>query len=189
MKTVTLGLPCHVGKVETYLPHLGTLKFRSDSGRIVQAVLHAIARDEIKSGNVRNLLSSFALQRGPKQLRNSANRCIFSVKGYGAEEEEIYLIPEVRRFFKGVTDLWPHWLFSSCVFFPSAIVIALCTIENLQVFRSGNLVQVTYDAGAMEAFFQSCLETTAVLDSFAGISREQTVRRLGHFRQSVGLLN
>ena len=189
MKTMTLTLPRHAGKVEAYLANFEGLKFRSFSGEVVQAILHAIGRDEIESCNVRNLTGAFLLQRGPKQLRNSAGRCIFAVMGYGAEEEELYLIPEVREYFKGVTDLWAHWLFSSCVYFPSAIVIALCTIDNLQVFRSGNLVQITYDTEAMETFFQTCLETTAVLDSMAGISRQESVQRLVHFRQSVGLSN
>ena len=189
MKTMTLTLPRHAGKVEAYLANFEGLKFRSFSGEVVQAILHAIGRDEIESCKVRNLTGAFLLLRGPTQLRNSAGRCIFAVMGYGAEEEELYLIPEAREYFKGVTDLWAHWLFSSCVYFPSAIVIALCTIDNLQVFRSGNLVQITYDTEAMETFFQTCLETTAVLDSMAGISRQESLQRLVHFRQSVGLSN
>ena len=109
--------------------------------------------------------------------------------GYGAEDEEIYLIPEVRRYFQGVTDLWPHWLFSSCFYFPSAVVIALCCIKDLRAYREENRVLVTYDTEAMETFFQSCLQTTAALDAVAGISRQESVRRLGHFRQCVGLSN
>ena len=189
MKAATLTLPRHAGKVESYLAHLEALKFRNFSGEVVQAILHAIGRDEIESCNVRNLTGAFLLQRGPKQLRNTAGRCIFAVMGYGAEEEELYLIEEVREYFQGVTHLWAHWLFSSCFFFPSAVVIALCCIKDLRVYREGDRVLVTYDTEAMERFFQSCLETTAVLDSLAGVSRQESVRRLGHFRQCVGLSN
>ena len=185
----TLTLPRHAGKIEFYLKLAQGLQHRDCSGEMVTGIVHAIAREEIEAGNVRNLIGSFVLQRGPKQLRNTAGRCIFAVMGYGAEEEEIYLIPEVRRYFQGVTDLWPHWLFSSCFYFPSAVVIALCCIKDLRAYREENRVLVTYDTEAMETFFQSCLQTTAALDAVAGISRQESVRRLGHFRQCVGLSN
>lgn len=187
MKTATLTLPRHAGKVEPYLARLGALKFRSSSGEVVQAIVNAIGRDEIESCNVRNLTGAFLLQRGPRQLRNTAGRCIFAAMGYGAEEEELYLIPEVRNYFQGVTELWPHWLFSSCFYFPSAVVIALCCIKGLWAYREGDRVLVSYETDAMEAFFQTCLETTAVLDSVAGVPREESIQRLGHFRQCVGI--
>jgi len=176
-----------VGKIEFYLKIAQTLQFRDSVGAMVPGIVHAIAREEIESCNVRNLIGSFVLQRGRKQLRNCAGRCIFFVMGYGAEEVEIYLIPEVRSYFQGITALWPHWLFSSCCYFPSAVVIALCCIKDLRAYREEDRVLVTYNKEAMEAFFQSCLETTAVLDAVARVPRQESVRRLGHFRQSVGL--
>lgn len=185
MKTLTL--PRHAGKIEFYLRMADTLKFRDSSGETVTGIVHAIARDEIEVGRVHNLIGSFALQRGKKQLRNSAGRCIFAAMGYGAEEEELYLIPEVRAYFQGITELWPHWLFSSCFYYPSAVMIALCCIENLSAYRDADRVLVTYETEEMESFFDRCLETTAVLDSVAGVPRKESVQRLGLFRRSVGL--
>ncbi len=186
-KPIALTLPLHAGKVEKYLVKPETLKFRNFHGEIVPAFVHAISRSEIELGNVQKLISFYAPQQGSEYLRNYAGRCIFAPMGFAAEDEEIYVIPSVRTYFQHVTALWPHWLFSSCFFYPSAVVIALCCIETLQVCRKQERVTVTYDADEMDSFFDRCLETTAILDSVAGISREESTRHLGVFRHCVGL--
>ncbi len=187
MKEKTLALPRHAAKGETYLAHPEKLRFRNSSGQVVCAIIHPVGREEIEFGSIRNLASSFLLDRTREQLRNRAGRCVFAAMGYAGDDEELYMIPEVRRYFQGFTDLWPHWLFSSCFFFPSAVVIALCCIKNLRAYRTGDRVLVTYDTTAMEAFFDGCLELTSVLDAKAGIPRQESVRRLQHFRQCVGI--
>jgi hypothetical protein len=187
IKNISVTLPRHAGKVEVYLTKPETLRYRNFRGEVVPAVVHAIARSEIELGNIQNLIGSYDLQQGPEHLRSHAGRCIFSPMGFRSEEDELYLIPAVRNYFQHVTALWPHWLFSSCFFFPSAVVIALCCIETLQVCRKQHGVTVTYDADAMESFFEGCLKTTAILDFVAGISREESVRQLGIFRRCVGL--
>jgi len=154
---------------------------------VVPAIIHPVCREEFEVGKIPNLVSPFLLDRTDKQFQNRAGRYVFAPMGYAGDEEELYLIPEVRKYFREVTGLWPHWLFSSCLFFPSAAVIALCSIETLRVHRTGDRVQITYDTGEMEAFFEACLELTAVLDACAGIPSQETVPRLQHFRQCVGI--
>jgi len=41
----------------------------------------------------------------------------------------------------------------------------------------------------MGAFFDECLHASAILDARAGIPRDETIQRLRHFRQCVGLSN
>lgn len=184
---ISLTLPLHAGKVEKYLTKPETLKFRNFQGEIVPAFVHVISRSEIELGNVQKLIGFYSVQQGQDYLRSHAGRCIFAPMGFAAEDEGLYVIPAVRTYIQHVTALWPHWLFSSCILYPSAVVIALCCIETLQVCRKQDRVTVTYDADEMESFFDRCLETTAILDSAAGISREESIRHLGHFRQCVGL--
>lgn len=183
----SMRLPRHGGKVETYLARFEKLKFRDFSGEVVQAIVHVISREEIESGNVLSLSNSFHPKRPRKDLRNNAGRCIFSVQGYGEQADELYAIPQVREYFQFATKTWPHWLFSSCVFFPSAVVVALCCLKNLQVSQAADHVVVSFDISEMEAFFDKCLDATAILDARAGITREETIQRLSHFRKCVGI--
>jgi hypothetical protein len=183
----SLTLPRHTGKLETYLVRPESLRFRNASGKVVPAILHAIERQDIDAGSILPVVNFFPVDIPRHELRESSGRFIFAPMGYADDQEELYLTASVREYFQAITDLWPHWLFSSCFFFPSAVVIALCCVDNLTVCRSEDRVEVTYDLDAMEDFFNRCLETTATLDAWAGISRHESVRRLEHFRRTLGL--
>lgn len=183
----SLKLPRNAGKLEPYLMRPELLQYRNTSGKIVPAILHAISRQDIEAGRVHRLANIFPLEIARDELRENVGRFIFAPMDYGSDEGELYLNPSVRDFIQGVTALRPHWLFSSCFFFPSAVVIALCCMKNLTVCQSGDRVEVTYDLGEMEEFFCSCLETTATLDVRAGISRQESVQRLGLVRRTLGL--
>jgi hypothetical protein len=150
-------------------------------------IIHAVSREQIESGNIESLISGYRADADPTALRQSFGRCIFTSIGYESDDEELFLIPEVRRYFHRVNETCPHWLFSSALSFPNALFIAFCSFNELVVVRRGTCVQVTFETLYMEMFFNGCLPTTERLNQRAGISREESVARLRAFRALAGL--
>jgi hypothetical protein len=150
-------------------------------------IIHAVSRDMIQSGNITSVTEGYGANAAPTDLRKNFGRCIFTAIGYGNEDEELFLIPEVRRYFHCVNEACPHWLFSSALSFPNVLFIAFCSFNELVVARTETCVRVTYETLYMEMFFNGCLPTIARLNQRAGISRRQSIARLRAFRALAGL--
>jgi len=74
-------------------------------------VVLTISREEIKAGN-----TSSALERLLVLIDTRENTMLyreslqFVVTGYDPANEQLVEIPEVRSYFRRLTDQWPHWL-------------------------------------------------------------------------------
>jgi len=177
----TIRLPRHLGKVERLVDRLDLLR------SCPPLIIHALSREQIESGNIKSIVDGYGPDADPEALRKSFGRCIFTALGYEAEEEELYLMPEVRRYFHRVNETCPHWLFTSALSFPNVLLMAFCSFRELAVVRTAACVQVTYETTWMEMFFNACLPTTERLNRRAGISRKECVARLLAFRALAGL--
>lgn len=181
----TICLPRHLGKTERLVERLDLLQTRTDEHGPM--IIHAVSREQIASENIESLVSGYGPDADPTALRKSFGRCIFTAIGYENEDEELFLIPEVRRYFHRVNETCPHWLLTSALSFPNVLFIAFCSFRELVVTRTGMCVQVTYETTWMEMFFNACLPTTARLNQRAGFSRKESVARLRAFRALAGL--
>ena len=157
----TLILPRHVGKTEYLINRLHEFQIK-EHGVPVHLMVHALGKDEIEAQSVERVSLEF-LGKRPVQLRRSAGKCIFSVLGYQNDEEELYLIPEVRSYFQLASLHEPHWLFSARLSFPAAAMIVLCSLENLTCIRSSSTVCVTYHTQQVRELLDSwtCLLYTS----------------------------
>ena len=86
--------------------------------------LYELSCGEIERLDLRPFLTRFgAITSADRdELLRYCNALVLTIGGYDTEPEELYAIPEVRRYFRALTDRWPFWLFflhfeaeSSCV--------------------------------------------------------------------------
>jgi len=76
-------------------------------------ILCQFSRLKIEQGDFNDFLDHFDLSRLPagQPLKEMMGRMLFCIEGYDADPREIYLIPEVRCFYRALHRAWPYWLF------------------------------------------------------------------------------
>ena len=71
------------------------------------------------------------------RLRAMMGSLMPCIQGYDDHPQELYCIPEVRRFVREFHAIWPHWIFFFCAV-PEASVIEVfsaCCLDNLNVVQ------------------------------------------------------
>jgi len=184
--TKTLILPRHVGKTEYLLNRLHELQSDAD-GTPLHHMVHALGKDEIESQSIERV-SLDSLGNRPAQLRRSAGKCIFTVLGYEHEEDELYLIPNVRSYFQLASSLDPHWLFTSRLSMPSATMIVLSCLKSFTCIRSESTVCVTYHTQQVRELLDSWTPLYRKLQYLARTPKLPMRRDLRAFRKRLGIL-
>lgn len=182
----TLILPLHVGKAEHLIHRLHELQINED-GVPVHWMVHAVGRDEIESQSIERVSLEF-LGKRPVELRRSAGKCIFTVLGYEHEEDELYLIPEVRSYFQLASLNEPHWLFSTRLSFPAAAMIVLCCLKSFTCMRHESVVCVSYDTTPLRQLLDSWTPLYRKLQYVARTPKLPMRRELRAFRRRLGIL-
>jgi len=78
-----------------------------------ELIVYQFSRMKVEQGNFTNFLSLYTPDKLPPcaGLKTMLGRMLFCIEGYDADLREIYLIPEVRRFYAAFHQAWPYWLF------------------------------------------------------------------------------
>jgi hypothetical protein len=141
-------------------------------------IIYVTTRQEVERLDLGRFLANFGLNQSKRKLRQVRGRIIYTVHGYEENEEEIYEIPEVRRFYSLIHQVWPCWLYTACLASPSLLVIALSVVGNMSVARSGNECRIRIPGPDLKKFFLESLPPVALLNHKAGISREFGIQYL-----------
>ena len=78
-----------------------------------------IAMDFTRSSKLRKLFDSLTLV----------------VAGYDDHIEEIYMIPEVRKFFAELHRRWPWWTYFVCNMEASLAILYLCLVDHVESYK------------------------------------------------------
>ena len=76
-------------------------------------IVYQFSRTKVEQVDFSHFLSLYTpnnLPAGPR-LKAMLGRMLFCIEGYDADPREIYLIPEVRRFYTAFHQAWPYWLY------------------------------------------------------------------------------
>ena len=107
-----------------------------------------------------------ALPVGP-ELAAMMGKFHFVVDGWNDDTQEIYAIPEIRKFYKYFHRVWPYW-FYFCDLHPEPLqMMAFCLRPNLKGFN--RFYQVDHDERrhtiayfGIDLLFFPCDVTTAI---------------------------
>ena len=77
------------------------------------SVVYEFQRAKIEKLDYQHFLDCFGADKLPvgPRLKGAMGRLAFSITGYEHDPREIILIPEVRRFYSSLSEVWPFWLF------------------------------------------------------------------------------
>jgi hypothetical protein len=74
-------------------------------------VIVKIEREQIEQGNIAHALSSLMVMTDTREnVLMYQNSLSFMVSGYDNDRRELPEIPEVRTYFKALSEQWPYWL-------------------------------------------------------------------------------
>jgi len=149
-------------------------------------IVYVTTREEIEKQDISRMLSNFGPQQSRQILRQLRGRIIFTVDGYDTADD-IFEIPEVRKFYSLVHRTWPSWLFSSCLASPSLRVIALSVIPNMSIIHSKNLCRIQIPESDLREFFVHSLPAAVFLHCKSGIPRHQGAEYLRIVSKHLGI--
>lgn len=75
-----------------------------------------------------------ALPEGP-ELAAMMGTFQFMVDGWNDDPQELYAIPEIRRFYQHLHKVWPYWFFFCDLDTETLLMMTLCLMPNLQGFK------------------------------------------------------
>lgn len=74
-------------------------------------VILSIRREDIETGNLASALERLhVLTDSRENVLRYREALVFQVDGYDDDPRELSEIPEVRAYFRKLTDEWPHWV-------------------------------------------------------------------------------
>ena len=150
-------------------------------------IVYVSSRKEVEGLDTSRFLANFGIHQSASRLRQIHGRIIYTIHGYDESDEEVYEIPEVRRFYAAVHNTWPCWLYTACLASPSLKVVALSIVKNMSIKRSGSDCRVRIPGPDLKKFYLDSLPTAGLMFCHAGVSRQNGSRYLISVANHLGL--
>jgi hypothetical protein len=106
-------------------------------------IIFEFSRRKVESLDCRHFLRMFApdtLPVGPP-LRQMMNGLILCIDGFNHDRRELYLIPEVRRFYAEFHRQWPYSLFFANLDHDFLKILAFCCLHEITCITSDRSAQ------------------------------------------------
>ncbi len=155
--------------------------------RSITGIVHVTGRAEVENLDTERFLFSFGPHIGRKELRKLCGMVHFTISGYDDTREEIYAIPEVRRYYGHLHKVFPCWLFYSNLASPCLRAVMLAIIPNVRILRSKHKLSAEFRSTDVHSFFMESLPAAALLHARAGISKQRGARQLAMTAQYLGI--
>ena len=100
-------------------------------------VVVIFSREQVRQLKVTHFLKQLgppALPSGP-QLAAMMGRFQFLVDGWNDDPQELYVIPEVRRFYQHFHKVWPYWFYFCDLRSETLTMMTRCLMPNLSSFK------------------------------------------------------
>jgi hypothetical protein len=108
------------------------------------------------------------------ELRAKYDSLVFLVEGYDDHPDEIYCIPEIRRFYQELHQRWPWWCFFLSNANASLAVAYLCLIDCVDSFKkdSSPMCAASFDPSPLLEILRHDFGRMNYLWDIAGMSEE-----------------
>ena len=138
------------------------------------AMVVIFSREQVRQLKLAHFLKQLgpsALPSGP-ELAAMMGRFQFLVDGWNDDPQELYAIPEVRRFYQHFHKVWPYWFYFCDLGTETLTMMTLCLMPNLSSFkRLGQpLAKVEYDPLELVGFINRNFGPLNMMMERAGMS-------------------
>lgn len=101
------------------------------------ALVIMFSKEQVRQRKLAHFLKSFgpaALPEGP-ELAAMMGSFQFLVDGWNDDPNELYAIPEIRKFYQHFHQFWPYWFFFCDLHTETLQMMTLCLLPNLKGFK------------------------------------------------------
>ena len=145
------------------------------------AVLVTFSEPQVRNCKTAHFLKTFgpaALPEGP-ELAAMMGKFQFLVEGWDDDPQELYAIPEVRKFYQHFHRVWPYWFFFCDLQTETLTMMTLCLMPNLSgIKRLGEpMAAVEYDPMDLIRFIEKNFGPLNAMMERAGMSEMDIYNR------------
>ena len=136
-------------------------------------IVYTISRETVESGSHEHILRTFDVSSmSPRQIADMQGRVLFCFSGYDAHPDEIYAIPEVRKWIREWSQKWPYWLHFFTLQNDFLKVLYLARLESLTMSRrdTTGICGVSLDTVELVRLLMRDLNASHTLALNAGLS-------------------
>jgi hypothetical protein len=147
------------------------------SGRTAPFV-YVIKRDEVENLDLARFLAAFGVYQKPSLLRQFRRKIFHVIDGYDHVDAPLFEIPEVRRFYSRVCEVWPSWVFTGSLLGPNLWVLVACATPNLSVRRKGSQCIIRVREADVRSLLKAARPALTLLGLRAGLPSDAIGKRL-----------
>ena len=144
-------------------------------------IIYQFSRLKIEQGDFTHFLSLYAPDRIPAgpRLKARMGRMLFCVEGYDSDPREIYLVPEVRRFYSEFHRAWPYWLCFANLDADGLNTMVICCLNSLTALKVDGQpsCRVEYDPLELIHFIAADMPHMNRMCERAGLSEAEIYNR------------
>ena len=95
------------------------------------------SKEQVRQLKLAHFLKTFGPEVLPKGTALAAmmGTFQFAVDGWNDDPQEIYAIPEIRKFYEHFHKVWPYWFFFCDLQTETLQMMTLCLLPNLKGFK------------------------------------------------------
>lgn len=151
-------------------------------------LIHTFTREEVKTLDFRRFDALFSHwpQLWAMELRTRLNSLVFLVEGFDRHPDEVYLIPEVRKFFQALHQRWPWWCYFLNLETNSLPLAYLCLLESVSSIKLDGATNcaASFDPNEIAEIIRHDLGRMNWLWGHAGLSESENERRSQQIMQA-----
>ena len=144
-------------------------------------IIYQFSRVQVQVGDFTHFLSLYAPDRLPESasLKVMVGRMLFCIEGYDADPREIYVIPEVRRFYSAFHSAWPFWLYFSNLDTDGLNSMVICCLKSFTAIKvdGQDRCRVEYDPLELVYFIAQDFPHMNLMCERAGFSEADIYKR------------
>ena len=145
------------------------------------AVVVIFSKVQVRQRKIAHFLKQYgpsALPEGP-ELAAMMGTFQFFVDGWNDDSQELYAIPEIRKFYQEFHRAWPYWFFFCDLDSETLTMMTLCLMPNIQGFkRLGEpMATAEYDPMELIRFIQENFAPLNAMMERAGMSELEIYHR------------
>jgi hypothetical protein len=139
------------------------------------------ARNEVETMSFSRFKDSWSPNLLPtgSALQEHLGNMVFRVEGYDDGLQQLFEIPDARRFFCAFHASWPYWFFACSLATPDLHIMTLCCLPRLLVLRrkSPPFCQVQFHPEDLHNFVLEGFRGMNLMCARAGMSRAENLER------------
>lgn len=153
-------------------------------------IVYQISRETVRSGEHAHVLTTFdPAKLGSDRVGDMRGRVVFFFSGYDSHPDEIYAIPEVRKWIRDWLHQWPYLLHFASLKSDALKVIYMSQLDSLTVSRRTGtaLCEVRFNPIELVRLLMADLRSAELLSLTSGVSPVDVAYRRDEVIEFFGL--